>query len=1059
MKIYSTIFILFCFFTSFSQNKEYEPYGKLRVDINNIIHQSSLKKTNGERLTYLQNEIKKIENKFSKESSEYAYLKKYYLDFYCRVFDPLNSCFTNINTEYVGEREELYFLTKKIYGDKSILYADEIGYYVMNFTSSCSKPLSTKISKELLNLLDRAIEIFQNSNTLDTNEINIYIPIYLGAKANIFYKIGLRDSSLRYYNKAINYKLTHLAFDEYFPALIKLYSQILNQSKGESDEGLNFVKKYQPLIKENYKKYPKIYFNYLCGLLDLAIISNRINIGNIKYLTEAEEICKNEFGESSSIYLNFILSKKLQAYKNLGWKSEVFSLLKKVEIDIIENNPKVLTINNFRDYYLEWFKYYKSINKEEEGLEYLYWIQNFETNKDINRSEIIFRRSVLDELFSYYQNRNSDSSISYLFKALDLEIKSKAQFGNYVIHEYDQIAKYYIGFNDINLAKKGLEYCDSALNEYENAYGTNSEFYKVALYNKGIAEYIINNKKKGVEKMYAFVYGQLEDTNFVPTYNKSIFQAYAKILENNREYDSSDIFLNEIYIRNPFKDIFGVLGMSQSLQNKSLNELYNQNYFILNQHLNRSLQNEYDYTLKSLAENLFKKNLIFKLQKEERDVISNYSANDSLIKTIKKSKELYDSLIFNRSKNAYQIDSLYSVYESNKSWALENFKLGKANPLEKPGSLYDSVTKYLNKKECLLDIVRFVSDEESIKKVHYALLILDKSTNQKIKYQFIKEGDLIENYVKKNKLKELNQLLLPLITSLKDYEKIFINPDGIFNLINLYSLKGTDNKYLIESKTIQYINSLEAIKPENKQNNKSKTHTAVFFGDPSFSTTNSFSENRGTFFDGYNFSALRELPYTRAEIKEAMDVLNSKGWVTQSFLKNNCSEDKFSQNTNYDIIHIATHGFYYDDTSIIKSNEVDNNNPYLRSGLIFGLKEKNFKKNLDNILTAHEVFDYDLHNTSLVVLSACESAKGESNPGQGIYGIQRAFKVAGAKNVLVSTKQVKDKVTKMLMSYFYNHVANGEDYVNAFRNAQLEMIKNPLIDDVNYWNGFILIGE
>ena len=92
-------------------------------------------------------------------------------------------------------------------------------------------------------------------------------------------------------------------------------------------------------------------------------------------------------------------------------------------------------------------------------------------------------------------------------------------------------------------------------------------------------------------------------------------------------------------------------------------------------------------------------------------------------------------------------------------------------------------------------------------------------------------------------------------------------------------------------------------------------------------------------------------------------------------------------------------------------------------------------------------------------MSACESAKGESNPGQGLYGIQRAFKIAGAKNVLVSTKKINDKATKMLMSFFYSHVAKGEDYVNAFRYAQLEMLRNPLIEDVNYWNGFLLIGE
>lgn len=1061
MKKYLSIIFLFFSYLSYSQNKSVSLYGKLRIDVDDIINHSRYKKTYGECIGYLQYEIQEIKKKYSKESGEYIYLKKYYLDYLGINFNAQNDCNSYFNNEYINGREELFNLTKKIYGTRSVLYADAIGYYVMNFTNLCSNSLDKNKCSELLKLYDTGLEIYFENNSIDSNDLNISIPIYWGGKADLFYKIGKRDSALSYYSKAINYKLNHPIFDYYFPPLITLYASVLMESKTSSDEGLNILKKYAPLIKEKYINNPKPYFNYLCRLIDMAINSNQIGRGNSKYIKEAEEICIKEHGKNSSNYIDFVLNQKIQAYKNLGLKSAIFSLLAELDVEVFKKYPKSLTINNFRKYYWEWYKFYQSVNNEDEGIKYLYFVNNYEENNklDLIRSEVIWKRAVLDEIRDYYYSRNIDSATTYLFKALDLEIKAKEKYGNYVIHEYYEIAKYYTGFNDFKYIQKGLKYCDLALQEFEKSYGINSDYYKAALYTKGKVHYFLYGGNQGLEEMYPEVYGNLYNTNYIPPYNTSVFQSYSNVLNSKMLFDSSDYFYSEIYNRNPEKDFFAILGLSQSTQIKSLNFMYNQNYHILSDHFERFKKYGYDSVSINLAENLFKKNLIFNLQKEEKDAIIDYSTSEDLKATIKKSKEIYDSLIFNNSKNKNLIDSIYSEWESNKSWVLENYKIKKSNFSENSKFKYDSVISHLEKDQCLLDIIRFKSDEMSDNKIHYATTIIDKFTKEKLKYIFLKDGELIEEYARLNNLNGLNILLSPLINELNKYSKIFINPDGAFNLINFYSLKEKGNKYLIETKTIQYVNSLEGVNSDNTANNKSKYHTAVFFGDPNFSNSNSISEYRSTLFDGYNFSTLKELPNTHVEISKAIEVLNPKGWGTKSFFRNNCSEKNFSQNTNYNIIHIATHGFYYDDTAVSISEDVFYNNPYLRSGLIFGLKEKSNKNNFDNILTAHEVFDYDLHNTSLVVLSACESAKGESNPGQGLYGIQRAFKIAGAKNVLVSTKKVNDKATKMLMSFFYSHVAKGEDYVNALRNAQLEMMHNPLIEDVNYWNGFLLIGE
>ncbi|MBS1571571.1 MAG: CHAT domain-containing protein [Bacteroidetes bacterium] len=66
---------------------------------------------------------------------------------------------------------------------------------------------------------------------------------------------------------------------------------------------------------------------------------------------------------------------------------------------------------------------------------------------------------------------------------------------------------------------------------------------------------------------------------------------------------------------------------------------------------------------------------------------------------------------------------------------------------------------------------------------------------------------------------------------------------------------------------------------------------------------------------------------------------------------------------------------------------------------------------------------------------------------------------SGAKNVLVSVKNVDDKATQVLMEYFYKNIANGNTYIDALRNAQLQMTNHPLFNDPKHWSNFILVGQ
>ena len=113
----------------------------------------------------------------------------------------------------------------------------------------------------------------------------------------------------------------------------------------------------------------------------------------------------------------------------------------------------------------------------------------------------------------------------------------------------------------------------------------------------------------------------------------------------------------------------------------------------------------------------------------------------------------------------------------------------------------------------------------------------------------------------------------------------------------------------------------------------------------------------------------------------------------------------------------------------------------------------------DGILTAAEAAHLDLHGTELVVLSACETALGQIELGEGVYGLRRALVLAGAQAQLVSLWKVADAQTQELMVDYYTRLLNGEGRSAALREAQKAMIANPATRHPYYWAAFVPIGS
>ena len=133
-----------------------------------------------------------------------------------------------------------------------------------------------------------------------------------------------------------------------------------------------------------------------------------------------------------------------------------------------------------------------------------------------------------------------------------------------------------------------------------------------------------------------------------------------------------------------------------------------------------------------------------------------------------------------------------------------------------------------------------------------------------------------------------------------------------------------------------------------------------------------------------------------------------------------------------------------------------------RAGIAFSGVNKSLKGDAvaigsdDGILTASELSNMNLSHVDLVVLSACQSGKGYIN-GEGVFGLQRGFKVAGVRSLLMSLWKVNDRATSMLMSEFYRHLINGETKTSALAAAQRYVRSQPEFRNPRYWAGFILL--
>lgn len=298
---------------------------------------------------------------------------------------------------------------------------------------------------------------------------------------------------------------------------------------------------------------------------------------------------------------------------------------------------------------------------------------------------------------------------------------------------------------------------------------------------------------------------------------------------------------------------------------------------------------------------------------------------------------------------------------------------------------------------------------------------------------------------------------------------IYYATDGFFNGICIPTLFLPNGHYLYQDKRMCLVSNPIEIVTHSKERGKrlfSKENQASIWGGINYSlhvtSTDEVQDSTiGRFIT--RGDSLYNLPGSWKEVNDLSNLLTGYHVKNNLYTRDEATETTFKGRSGKGdaILHISTHGFFMDD------NNEGGSNPLKSSGLLFAganaywindtlyRKQKFLQSEDDGILRSDEIALLDFNGCELVVLSACQTGLGYSHSSEGVYGLQRAFKLTGAKRILMSMWSVSDYHTALLMDRLYNYMLSGLDVEEALSKSKDDIRKR--FPAPVYWGGFVLL--
>jgi CHAT domain-containing protein len=432
---------------------------------------------------------------------------------------------------------------------------------------------------------------------------------------------------------------------------------------------------------------------------------------------------------------------------------------------------------------------------------------------------------------------------------------------------------------------------------------------------------------------------------------------------------------------------------------------------------------------------------------------------------------------------------------------------------------WQEVQDKLLPREAAIEFVHFtVKEDKADSRVAYAALLLknksenplflplfdEKSLDSLVEIQNTRKSDYVnvlyafdqENNVdfEKPKRSLFEMIWQPLEEHLTGIDKIYYSPSGLLHRLNLGAIPTEEGTTLSDHYNLVQLGSTRQLVFKNELENSN--NSALLFGGIQYDadTTAMLTANAALAIDEIASRSRGDLDFNETDstlrggkwrylngtdievavIQQIMKHASMPAEIKKGYAATEEAFKNISQNSpSPRVLHLATHGYFFPDPKqrtdspsgtggevAFKMSE----HPMIRSGLILAggnhiwQEGKPIKEGMeDGILTAYEISQMNLSNTELVVLSACETGLGDIQGNEGVYGLQRAFKIAGAKYLIMSLWQVPDYQTHELMTAFYENWLEGQMSIpDAFRTAQ-QRLREQYSSDPFFWAGFVLV--
>ena len=432
-------------------------------------------------------------------------------------------------------------------------------------------------------------------------------------------------------------------------------------------------------------------------------------------------------------------------------------------------------------------------------------------------------------------------------------------------------------------------------------------------------------------------------------------------------------------------------------------------------------------------------------------------------------REKYNNYL--NTKNTNSRDTSSRIYDNNQyyvhSQEKEILRISGLDEYQLDSLFFThkDILRVLKPNEASIEFVTYSKDNDT-NLIYAAIVIKSNSLPTFIKLCTQKDIDTLLLYSSKVFEKEyinkaFSVIWEPIMKELCDVDIVWFSPCGGISFINIELLL-PDTIYGHRLSTTRRILDI---------NDFPDFSNIVMFGginyDTSICKNVSYAANNiaSTIIRGSKLDDLRKglcyLPHSLSEVTGIQNLFSDNNIVSQIHSGPYASEEVFKDLSGggTSILHIATHGFYLNKNAAT-DNPIIGNRIMRRSGLIFSGAQKNWKQYVSNdigedgILLSEEIENLNLSSVDLLVLSSCETGLGY-NSTDGVLGLQRAFKIAGVKTLIMSLWNVSDEVTNYMMITFYKELIKTNSKYRAFKRAI--NITKQAYDDPRYWASFVML--